>query len=132
MLADRSEEAVDLVGVDTELSLPMGIDVEDSSLVEGPRNSPVAVALNVPLGLGREPHKLKLSEFDAALVVSIDRIDCGEDLVKIDVAVGEDIDPHGVGDGRATWTADDTLLGKRQVTGVVLFEDQGALEVARQ
>lgn len=109
MLTDRSEEAIDLVGVGAELSFPMGVDIEDSSLVEGPSNSPVAVTLDVALGLGREPHKLELPQLDAALAVSVDGIDCREDLVEIDVAIGEDIDP---GDGRAAKAADDTLLGE--------------------
>ncbi|OBZ69860.1 hypothetical protein A0H81_10270 [Grifola frondosa] len=74
----------------------------------------------------------EISKLEGHLVVSVDSVDCREDLVEIGISTTEDVIPDGVGDLWTVGLAEEFLLCESEISGVVLFESERALEFRRE
>ena len=118
-----------MVVVFLEFTSAMRINEGDSLLVEILGKCPIPVLRNLLACFDFRGDDLNVSDFVTFVAISVNGVYGGEDFVKVDKLVREDVVPNPVWNGRAVWMADKQVLDIGEVLQVVLLEEESCFEV---
>ena len=110
-----AERAVDVVAICAELGLAVRVEESDSFLVLGPSDGPITMGSDVPGGSRGPRGEFVVPDLDNLFVIPIGGVGGREELVEVDISVGNDVVPEGIGDIGAVKRADDSVLDTGEV-----------------